>query len=103
MMHGNNRGRGWGGGPGHTPKKVGLDKSRLLGMLAGIEAVSNYDNIMGGLAYRKRNGESAKARKGLTFTLRAQTQIRHFGQLLFELPSLLIGPFSTLHQRLGIK
>ena len=46
MMHGNltasetelaiekaatDRGRGMGGGPGHTPKKVGLDKSRLLG------------------------------------------------------------------------
>ena len=29
-----NRGRG----PGHHPKKVGLDKSRLLGRLAGIDA-----------------------------------------------------------------
>ena len=30
-----NRGRGRGSGPRHPPKKVGLDKSRLLGRLAG--------------------------------------------------------------------
>ena len=50
MMHGNltaietelevenvatNRGGAGGGGPGHIPKKFGLDKSRLLGGLAG--------------------------------------------------------------------
>ena len=50
MMHGNltasetelvaekaatDRGGGRGGGPSHTPKKVGLDKSRILGRMAG--------------------------------------------------------------------
>ena len=32
-----NRGRGRGCSPGHTPKKVGLAKSRLLGRLVGSE------------------------------------------------------------------
>ena len=61
-------------------------------MLAGIEEVRKDDNIMVYLEYHKRDRESAKARKGLTFTLRPQTQIRHFGQLLFVPPYLLIGP-----------
>ena len=87
-----NRGRGRGSGPGHPPKKVGLAKSRFLGRLAGREAVDEDDDIIGDLAYRERKGESAKARKSLTFTLRAQTHIRHFGQLLFVAPFLIIGP-----------
>ena len=78
-----------GSGPGHPPKKVGLAKSRLLGGLAGREAVSEDDDIMGDLAYRERKGGSAKARKGLTFIFRAQTQIRHFGQL-FSYPHLYL-------------
>ena len=86
-----NRGRGRGSGTGHCPKKVGLAKSRLLGMLSGIEAVGKDNIIMGDLEYHERKGGSNKARKGLTFTLRAQNQIRHFGQLLFVPPSLLIG------------
>ena len=47
---------------------------------------------MGDLEYCKNKGKSFKAGKGLTVTLRAQTQIRHFGQLFFVPPSLLIGP-----------
>ena len=87
-----NRGRGMWSGPGHPPKKVGLDKSKILGKLAGREEVGEDDNIMGDLAYRERKGESVEARKGLTFTLRAQTKIRHSVQLLFLPQSLLIGP-----------
>ena len=99
-----NRVRGRGSGPGHPPKKVGLAKSRIMGRLAGRKAVDEDDDIMGDLAYHERKGGTAKARKGLNFTIRAQNQIRHIGHLFFVPPSLLIGPvfFSTLHQRLGI-
>ena len=58
-----NRVRGRGCSPGHTPKKVGLAKSRLLGRLVGREEENEADDIMGDLAYRKRKGGSAKARK----------------------------------------
>ena len=88
-----NRGRGRGSGPGHPPKNIGLDKSRLLGRLVGREAVREDGDIMGYLAYYKRKGRSTKASKELNSTLRAQTQIRHFGQLLFIPPSLFIGTF----------
>ena len=49
------------------------------------------------LQYDKDNDKEARRlhkrmERGLTFTLRARTQIRHFGQLLFVPPSLLIGP-----------
>ena len=47
-----NRGRGRGSGPSHTPKKVGLDKSRHLGRLAEREADNKDDDIMGDLEYR---------------------------------------------------
>ena len=53
--------------------------------------VNKYDNITGVMAYHERKGEHAKAREGLTFTLRPQTQISNFGQLLFLPPYLLIG------------
>ena len=53
--------------------KVGLAKSRLLGRLVGREAAYKDDEVMGYLAYRERKGGSAKARKGITFTLRNQT------------------------------
>ena len=97
-----NKGRGRGSGLGHPPKKVGLAKLRLLGRLAGREVVGEYKDIMGDLEYHERKGESAKINKGLTFTRKAQTQIRYFGLLLFVPPSLLIGPFSNSHQILGI-
>ena len=74
------------------PKKVGLYKLRLLGRLVGREEVGEDEKIVVYLAYHDRKGGSAKARKGLTFTLRDKTQNRHFGQLLFVPPSLLIGP-----------
>ena len=45
-----NRGRGRGSGPGHPPKNIGLDKSRLLVRLVGREAVREDGNIMGYLA-----------------------------------------------------
>ena len=54
---------------------------------------------MGDMAYRKKRGGPEKTRKGLTFTLRALTQIRHFGQLLFVPPIFLwyaISPMMTL-------
>ena len=69
-----------------------MTKSRLLGSLVGREVVDEDRNIMGDLEYRKRKGESSKERKGIAFTLRAQTQISHFGKLLFVPPPLLIGP-----------
>ena len=47
-----NMGRGRGVGPVHTPKKVGLAKSRLLGGLAGRKADDEDNNVMGDLAYR---------------------------------------------------
>ena len=62
-----NRGRDRGGGPGHTPKKVGLAKLRLLGRLKGKEAVGVDEDIMGDMAYRERKGGYVKERKGLTF------------------------------------
>ena len=80
------RERGRGSGPSHPPKNVGLAKSRLLGRLVRIEAVREDDKIMGDLEYLERKGWSSKARKGLTFILRAQTKIRHFGQILFVPP-----------------
>ena len=49
-----NRGRSSGSGPDHPPKKVELAKSSIMGMLAGIKAIRNDNNIMGDLAYRKR-------------------------------------------------
>ena len=66
-------GSGRGSSPGQTTKKVGLAKSRLLGGLTGREADDEDDNIMGNLACRERKGRPNKARKGLAFTLRAQT------------------------------
>ena len=48
-------------------------KSRLLGRLVGREVADRDDGIMGYLVYRERKGGSSKVRKGLTFTLRAQT------------------------------
>ena len=58
------------------------------------ERISDKDNtIMGVLEYFERKGGYVKTSKGLTFALRAQTQIRHFGQLFFISPSLLIGIF----------
>ena len=68
-----NRERGRGSGPSHPPKKVGLSKSMLLGRLAVREASEDDENIIGDQSYRKRKGGSAKARKGITFTLKAQT------------------------------
>ena len=64
---------GRGSGPGHTPKKFGLAKLRLLEGLAGKQAADEDNNIMGDLEYHERKGGSAKARKGLAFTLRVQT------------------------------
>ena len=51
-----NRRKGRGGIPDHPPNKVGLDKSMLLGRLAGIEAVSGDKYMMGYLEYRKSKG-----------------------------------------------
>ena len=86
--------RGWGrySGTGHPPKKVGLAKLGLLGRLAGREVADEDYNIIGDLAYRESRMGSTKVRKGLGFTLRAQTQIIHFGQILFVLPYLIICP-----------
>ena len=67
------RGRGRGSGPDHLPKKVGLDKSRLLERLAGTEADDKENDTMRDLKYCERKAGSAKPRKGLTFTLRSQT------------------------------
>ena len=64
---------GRGSGSGHPPKKVGLDKWSLAGRLVRREADDEEDNIMGDIAYRERKGGPTKARKGLAFTLRAQT------------------------------
>ena len=74
------RERGRGSGPSHPLNKVGLEKSRLVGRLEGREAANKDNDIIEDLEYCK-NGGSSKARKDPTFTLRAQTQIRHFGQL----------------------
>ena len=57
-----------GAAPNTPPKKVGLEKSRLLGRLERIEAVKKDNGNMGDLVYRNRKGGSAKARKGLGFT-----------------------------------
>ena len=57
-----------GAAPNTPPKKVGLEKSRLLGRLEGREAVKKDNGTMGDLVYRNRKGGSAKARKGLAFT-----------------------------------
>ena len=73
-----NRGRFRGSGPVYSPKKVGLANTRLLGRLAEREAIGEDDGIMGYLEFHERKGESTKARNGTTFTLRFQTQIRHF-------------------------
>ena len=91
MKAARNRGGGRGSGPSHPTKKIGLEKLILLGRLAGREEVGEDDNIMRDLTYRNMKGGYGKARKGLTFTLRAQTQIRHSGKLFFILPPLLIG------------
>ena len=37
---GNQQGEGLGGGPGHPPKKVGLDKSRILGGWQGYRQLT---------------------------------------------------------------
>ena len=87
-----NRGRGRGSGPGHPPKTIGLSKSILLGRLARREESNEDDNIIGDLEYCKSRGGFAKTRNGLTFKLRAPTQIRNFGQLLSVTLSLLISP-----------
>ena len=42
-----NRGRVRGGCPGHSPKKVGLAKSRVLWRLAGREAADKYNRSWG--------------------------------------------------------
>ena len=59
-----NMGRGRGVGPVHTPKKVGLAKSRLLGGLAGRESADEDDNIMRDMAYHKRRGGVLKGVEG---------------------------------------
>ena len=41
-----NRGRGRRSGPGHTPKMVGLYKSRLMGRLVGRQAADEDENVM---------------------------------------------------------
>ena len=87
-----NKSRGRGCGPGHSPKKVRLADLRLLGRLLGREADDEGDESMEGLEYHESRGGSIKARKGITFTLRSPTQIRHFGQNKCVPPSLLIGP-----------
>ena len=51
-MVASNRGEGRDSGPGRPPKKVGLAKSRILGMLVGREAADNDNNNMGDLEYR---------------------------------------------------
>ena len=79
-------------GPATPPNKVGLKKWRFLGRLTWREAVGEDNEIMLDLEYCDRKGESAKERKGLTFTLSTQTQIRNFGQFLFVPPYLIIGP-----------
>ena len=71
-----NMGRGRGNNPGQPPKKVGLAKPRLLGRMLGREAADKANNIVGYLEYGERKGGYSKAGKGLTFILRAQTQIR---------------------------
>ena len=93
-MAASNRGVGGegGSGPSHSPKNVELANSRLLGSLSGREAAKKDDNIMEDMVYREREGGSVKATKGLMFTLRDQTQIRHFGHIFFVPPYLLIGP-----------
>ena len=77
-----NSGSGRGSGPDHPTKKFGLENSRLLGRLVVRESVCNTGDIM----VCERKGWYAKSRKGLAFTLSAQTQIRKFGQLLFIPP-----------------
>ena len=61
-MEAKKAGRNGGGnrsnGPGHTPMKVGLAKSRLLGRLTGIEVVDEDDEIMENLVHRERKGGS---------------------------------------------
>ena len=64
-----NRGRVRGSGTGHPPKKA----LRVLGRMVGRESADTEEYIMRGLEYREKKGGSSKARKGLTFTLRAQT------------------------------
>ena len=66
-------GEGQGENPGHTHKKFGLAKLRLLGRLVEREAANKENNIVGDLAYRKRKGGSAKARTELAFILWAQS------------------------------
>ena len=70
---GSNRGRGRGGGPSHPPKKIGLAKSRILRRLVGREVANKDDNIMGDLSYSESKGVFTQVRKGLAYTLRAQT------------------------------
>ena len=55
------------------PNKVGLAKSRIMGRLEEREADDKDDGIVGDLEYQERKGGSSKARKGLAFTLRAET------------------------------
>ena len=63
-----------------------------MGRLEGREAANEDNDTMGDMEYHERKGGTAKARKELIFTLRAQTQIRNFGQFLFVPPYLIIGP-----------
>ena len=72
------RRRAPGGGAGEAylaipPNKVGLAKSRIMGRLEEREAYEKDDGIVGDLEYQERKGGSSKARKGLAFTLRAET------------------------------
>ena len=59
------RGRCRGSDPGHPPKKVRLAKLRLLGSLAGREAVGEDDNIMGDQTARGRGVLQGKERPHL--------------------------------------
>ena len=89
-----NMGRGRGSVPVHHPQNDGLAKSRLMGRLVGREADYKDDGNMGDMTYCRRKWGLIKARKSLIFTLRSQTQMINFGQLLFLTPYLLIGPFN---------
>ena len=59
-----NMGSNRGINPGHPPKKVGLAKSRLLGILAGREAADEDNDIMGYLKYRESKGGPPRRGRG---------------------------------------
>ena len=59
-----NKGISRGSGSGHTPKKVGLAKSRLLGRLLGMETSDEDDNTIRDLAYLQRKGGPPREEMG---------------------------------------